>query len=88
VPRVCVLLGECVNCLDTDLFCQEQCSGGSWQKFCTHWVRLSSEGRAKVGEDQSVTVDLAAAGTAERRKPRNLKEVYLDYLRRRKGKSK
>ena len=25
VPRVCISLGECINCTDTDLFCVESC---------------------------------------------------------------
>lgn len=44
VPKVCVSLGECVNCTDTDLFCVDHCMGGDNRKYCTHFVRLRTEG--------------------------------------------
>jgi hypothetical protein len=44
VPKVCVSLGECVNCTDTDLFCVDHCLGGDSRKYCTHFVRLRTEG--------------------------------------------
>ena len=44
VPKVCVSLGECVNCTDTDLFCVDNCMGGDNRKYCTHFVRLHSQG--------------------------------------------
>jgi hypothetical protein len=44
VPKVCVSLGECVNCTDTDLFCVDHCIGGDSRKYCTHFVRLHTEG--------------------------------------------
>jgi hypothetical protein len=44
VPKVCVSLGECVNCTDTDLFCVDHCMGGDSRKYCTHFVRLQTEG--------------------------------------------
>ena len=44
VPKVCVSLGECVNCTDTDLFCVDHCMGGESRKYCTHFVRLHTEG--------------------------------------------
>ena len=44
VPKVCVSLGECANCTDTDLFCVESCKGGESRKYCTHFVRLQTEG--------------------------------------------
>jgi hypothetical protein len=53
VPRVCISLGECVNCTDTDLFCLEQCVGGENRKFCTHFVRLHTRGIQLV-HDQEV----------------------------------
>lgn len=48
VPRVCVLLGECANCVDTDMFCLSQCAGGEWKRLCSHWNRLESEGKQLV----------------------------------------
>ncbi len=44
VPKVCVSLGECINCTDTDLFCVDHCIGGDNRKYCTHFVRLHTEG--------------------------------------------
>jgi hypothetical protein len=44
VPKVCVSLGECVNCTDTDLFCVDHCLGMESRKYCTHFIRLYSEG--------------------------------------------
>jgi hypothetical protein len=44
VPKVCVSMGECVNCTDTDLFCVDHCLGGENRKYCTHFVRLHTEG--------------------------------------------
>jgi len=52
VPKVCVSLGECVNCTDTDLFCVERCMGGDQRKYCTHFVRLYSEGAHLIDKDQ------------------------------------
>lgn len=52
VPKVCVSLGECVNCTDTDLFCVESCIGGESRKYCTHFVRLHTEGMQLIDHDQ------------------------------------
>ncbi len=52
VPKVCVSLGECVNCTDTDLFCVDHCMGGDSRKFCTHFVRLHTEGAHLINNDQ------------------------------------
>ena len=52
VPKVCVSLGECVNCTDTDLFCVESCMGGDSRKYCTHFVRLQAEGIQLIDEDR------------------------------------
>lgn len=52
VPKVCVSLGECVNCTDTDLFCVDHCLGGESRKYCTHFVRLHTEGVHLIDEDQ------------------------------------
>ncbi|MBI1747211.1 MAG: hypothetical protein HYR55_11560 [Acidobacteria bacterium] len=43
-PKICISMGVCVNCLNTDLFCVEQCVGEDLKKFCTHFVRLQREG--------------------------------------------
>lgn len=53
VPKICVSLGECVNCTDTDLFCIDSCIGGDNRKYCTHFVRLHAEGIQLI-EDNSV----------------------------------
>ena len=52
VPKVCVSLGECVNCTDTDLFCVDHCMGGDSRKYCTHFVRLNTEGAHLIDNDQ------------------------------------
>jgi len=52
VPKVCVSLGECVNCTDTDLFCVDHCLGGESRKYCTHFVRLDTEGMHLIEQDQ------------------------------------
>jgi hypothetical protein len=44
VPKVCVSLGECANCTDTDLFCVQSCKGDENRKYCTHFIRLHTEG--------------------------------------------
>ena len=52
VPKVCVSLGECVNCTDTDLFCVDHCIGGESRKYCTHFVRLHTEGVHLIHENE------------------------------------
>lgn len=52
VPKVCVSLGECINCTDTDLFCVDRCIGGDNRKYCTHFVRLHTEGAHLIDKDQ------------------------------------
>lgn len=52
VPKVCVSLGECVNCTDTDLFCVESCKGGESRKYCTHFIRLRTEGMQLIDQDR------------------------------------
>ena len=56
VPKVCVSLGECVNCTNTDLFCVDHCQGGDQRKYCTHYVRLYTEGAHLI--DQGNVFDL------------------------------
>jgi len=79
VPRVCYLLGECVNCTDTDLFCIENCQGGPWKTYCTHWVRLNSEGMQLIHEGKTYQV---FPGNSEQKgkKRRSLKQTYLKFL--------
>jgi hypothetical protein len=50
VPKVCVSLGECANCTDTDLFCVDSCLGDDSRKYCTHFVRLHTEGIHLIDE--------------------------------------
>jgi hypothetical protein len=52
VPKVCVSLGECVNCTDTDLLCVDHCIGKDSRKYCTHFVRLNSEGIHLIDKNQ------------------------------------
>jgi len=58
VPRVCISMGECANCTDTDLYCVESCIGGDARKYCTHFVRLSSEGMQIIDEERKEVYDL------------------------------
>lgn len=58
VPRVCISMGECVNCTDTDLYCVESCTGGDARKYCTHFVRLNSEGMKIIDEERKEVFDL------------------------------
>jgi hypothetical protein len=53
VPKVCVSLGECANCTDTDLFCVENCLGGDSRKYCTHFIRLCTEGAHLIDQNQA-----------------------------------
>ena len=52
VPKVCVSLGECANCTDTDLFCVDSCMGDENRKYCTHFVRLRTEGVHLIDNNQ------------------------------------
>ena len=52
VPKLCVSLGECTNCTDTDLFCVDRCMGGENRKSCTHFVRLYTEGIHLIDKNQ------------------------------------
>ncbi|MCL2877940.1 MAG: hypothetical protein FWF13_04075 [Acidobacteria bacterium] len=58
VPRVCISMGECINCTDTDLYCVESCIGGDARKYCTHFVRLNSEGIQLIDEERKEVFDL------------------------------
>jgi hypothetical protein len=53
VPKVCISLRECVNCTDTDLFCVDHCKGGDNRKYCTHFVRLHTEGVHLIADNQT-----------------------------------
>jgi hypothetical protein len=52
VPKVCISLGECANCTNTDLFCVDSCIGDESRKYCTHFVRLHTEGIHLIEKDQ------------------------------------
>jgi hypothetical protein len=52
VPKVCISMGECVNCTNTDLFCVDQCIGGDSRKFCTHFVRLHTRGIQLIKDNE------------------------------------
>jgi len=51
-PKVCISFRECVNCTDTDLFCVEQCIGGEIRRYCSHSVRLHSQGVQLIDEER------------------------------------
>lgn len=52
VPKVCVSLGQCANCTDTDLFCLDRCIGGDSRKYCPHFIRLRTEGAHLIADDR------------------------------------
>ena len=52
VPKLCISLGECVNCTDTDLFCIDSCMGGEHRKYCSHFVRLHTDGIQLIDKNQ------------------------------------
>jgi len=52
VPKVCVSLGQCANCTDTDLFCVDRCIGGDSRKYCPHFIRLGTEGAHLIADDR------------------------------------
>ncbi len=52
VPKVCVSLGQCANCTDTDLFCLDRCIGGDSRKYCPHFIRLGTEGAHLIADDR------------------------------------
>jgi hypothetical protein len=68
VPKVCVSLGECVNCTDTDLFCVESCIGDEDRKYCTHFVRLHTEGVHLIDKDEVFEL-FPKLGMPEKEKP-------------------
>jgi hypothetical protein len=68
VPRVCLSLGECANCTDTDIFCIESCMGGDNRKYCTHFVRLHTEGIQLINDKNEVFDLFPALGMPERKK--------------------
>jgi len=87
VPRICMLLGECVNCTDTDTFCIRQCGGGRWRAYCTHWVRLSTEGRVTVQDGElheTFAQSEPAPDAAAARRP-GMRALFQRHLKRRGG---
>ena len=68
VPKVCVSLGECVNCTDTDLFCVDSCVGGDNRKYCTHFVRLQTQGIQLIDEKNQVYDLFPKLGMPDRKK--------------------
>jgi len=83
VPKTCLLLGECVNCTDTDLYCLDRCSGGSWRKYCTHWLRLQTDGKPIVVDDHIDEVRPRETPLPKPARRRTLREIYEHSLSRR-----
>jgi hypothetical protein len=52
VPKVCITFRECINCTNTDLFCVDHCIGGEARKYCSHFVRLHSQGLQLIDNDR------------------------------------
>ncbi|HSW40523.1 MAG TPA: hypothetical protein VLL97_13630 [Acidobacteriota bacterium] len=69
IPKVCVSLGECVNCIDTDLFCIDSCMGEDSRKYCTHFVRLHQEGAHLIDNDRLLDL-FPKLGMPPEKKPR------------------
>jgi hypothetical protein len=59
-PKVCLSLGECHNCTDTDFYCVVHCRGEEERVFCTHYQRLRSEGYTVVEGGQAYELFPAA----------------------------
>jgi hypothetical protein len=70
VPKVCVSLGECANCTDTDLFCVESCKGNENRKFCAHFVRLHTEGIHLISEGNVFDLFPSQGMPGEKKLPR------------------
>ena len=68
VPKVCISLGECMNCTDTDLVCVDSCIGGENRKYCTHFVRLQTEGIHLIDEKNQVFDLFPKLGMPDRKK--------------------
>lgn len=83
VPKTCLLLGECANCTDTDLFCLDRCTGGSWRKYCTHWLRLQTDGKPIVVDDHIDEVRPREAPRKPAGRRRTLREIFARSLARR-----
>lgn len=73
VPKVCISLGECVNCTDTDLFCVDRCIGGENRKYCTHFVRLHTEGVHLISDDRAFDL-FPSVGMPGEQKPEDTEE--------------
>lgn len=68
VPKVCLSLGECINCINTDLWCVDHCDGRGEKKFCSHRARLQLFGHSLI-QDQ-VVVDLYPQDDVQPPKPK------------------
>lgn len=56
VPKVCLSLGECLNCTDTDFYCAAQCTGKEERIFCTHYQRLLQNGYTMVEDGRTFEI--------------------------------
>ena len=86
VPRTCVLFGECANCTDTDMFCLEHCTGGEWKKYCTHWVRLTTEGKEIIKKDRVYNVTTEAFKKDGQKHHKRLYEKWKNFVKKHKNK--
>ena len=41
-----------MNCTNTDLYCVEHCIGGDSRKYCTHFVRLHTQGVQLINDNE------------------------------------
>lgn len=64
VPKICLSLGECVNCTDTDLYCVENCHGEGEKKFCSHFQRLLRDGHTLIENNECFEIFPTQAGAA------------------------
>ena len=85
IPKICVSLGECLNCTDTDLYCIESCQGGGSRKYCTHFIRLHTEGIHLIDQDR--VFDLFPNQPMPGKQQRNESDKTRDIPRKKKPKS-
>jgi len=71
VPKVCVSMNECVNCTDTDLFCVDHCLGGDNRRYCTHFVRLHTEGIHLIHENRTYEIFPAIGMPKKQKSPKD-----------------
>ncbi len=86
VPRRCILMGECNYCVNSEMYCLENCSGGKLKKFCTYYVKLSSEGKEITDGKKIYTVrpENYEMDREHEKKKNKLSFIFEEYLKKKK----